>query len=160
MQVKRGFTLIEILVVVLIIGITMGFALLAFGDFGGSRRVTVAAEQFVSYVKLAQQQAIMETGTLGIKLNKNNYQVLRFQAPATWIAIMPNNIFHDQHFPDSAITKLVSDTKNTGKPQIIINSTGDMTPFTLQIGTTNKEKLLTIVGTYNGNVSIRPVELP
>ncbi len=35
----NGFTLIEILVVIVIVGITLSFALLAFGDFGSERRI-------------------------------------------------------------------------------------------------------------------------
>ena len=54
----QGFTLIEILVVVLIIGITLGFALLAFGDFGRQRQIITAAETFVNYVTLVEQQAL------------------------------------------------------------------------------------------------------
>ena len=41
---NKGFTLIEVMVVVVIIGITIGFAMLSFGDFGQSRRLLTAAE--------------------------------------------------------------------------------------------------------------------
>jgi len=155
MQTKQGFTLIEILVVILIIGITLGFALLAFGDFGANRRIIVAAEQFVGYVKLVQQQAILETSTLGINFNKNGYQVMRFQTPASWQAMPQKSIFHTQYFPDSTVINLESNSKKSGNPQIIINSSGDMTAFTLHLGSAHQVDLATVVGTFDGNVSLQ-----
>jgi len=155
MQARLGFTLIEILVVVLIIGITLGFALLAFGDFGGNRRIIVAAEQFVGYVKLVQQQAILETSTLGINFNKNGYQVLRFQLPASWNAMPQKSIFHLQYFPESAVVNLQSDGKKSANPQIIINAAGEMTPFKLQVGSSKEVDLVTVIGSRDGNVSLK-----
>ena len=156
MRASRGFTLVEILVVVLIVGITLGFALLAFGDFGGNRRIIIAAEQFVNYVKLVQQQAILETSTLAITINKNNYQVLRFHPPATWQPMPQKAIFRSQHFPESAVIYIEKNNAvKAGGPAIIINASGDMTPFILHVGTAKQPDLATIVGTYDGRVSLK-----
>ena len=88
MQTKRGVTLIEILVVLAIIGITLGFALLAFGDFGASRRVVASAEQFLNQVKLLEQQAVLTSTTFGIQFDPaaspTSFRVLRFQPSSGW----------------------------------------------------------------------------
>ena len=151
----RGFTLIEILVVVLIVGITLGFALLSFGDFGSRRRIVISAEQFVNYVKFVQQQAIMETSTLGILLNKNDYQVLRFQPPSSWQAMPQKSVFHQQHFPANAIVNLENRIKRAGWPQIIINSSGDMTAFKLLLGSTQEANIAKVVALSNGAISVQ-----
>ena len=122
----RGFSLIEILVVLFIIGITFGFALLSFGDFGEKRGIIVAAEQFTQYIKLVQQYAILETSTLRIQINQDGYQVLRFQPPKTWTPIASTPLFRLQHFPKGLIVN------GGGRPVIIIvDASGDMTAFTL-----------------------------
>ena len=154
---NRGFTLIEILVVLLIIGISMGFALMAFGDFGEKRRIIVAAEQFINVVKLVQQQAVLETSTLAIDVHDNHYEVLRFKPPASWSPMSTRSIFHRQH----AVTGLVISLKNkTQNPSVIINSSGDMTPFTLDFGTSTQPSLATIVGANNGTITLHTAASP
>src|SRR5438552_7864051 len=102
----KRFTLIEILVVVLIIGTTAGFALLAFGDFGAGRRILMAADQVKYTIKLAQQQAILEAGTLGVQLSASGYQVHRFKSPNTWEAISQKGVFKGQIFPKDTVISL------------------------------------------------------
>ncbi len=160
MRIKSGFTLVEILVVVLIIGITIGFALLAFGDFGGSRRVVVAAEQFAGYVRLVQQQAILEASTLGIRLNKQGYQVFRFNVSGNWQAMPSKTIFHAQHFPDSTVINLENRTNKKESPEIIINSSGDMTPFKLHFGSERQRYVITVIGSHDGHVALQSVTSP
>lgn len=154
MQNKQGFTLIEILVVLLIIGITLGFALLAFGDFGSSRRVLMAAEQFVNYVKLAEQQAILESSTFGISINQQSYQILRFQAPNTWRPPSKNKIFLAQHFPDKTRVRLENIKDKKHLPQIIITAAGEITEFTLILSTKNQDNIVSVVGEPNGTVRL------
>ena len=155
MPANKGFTLIEILVVLLIIGITLGFALLAFGDFGGKRRIIIAAEQFTNYVKLVQQQAILETSTLGIQLDNKGYQVVRFESSRDWSPMPSKGIFRQQHFPDSLILTIKSLASKQGQPAIIINATGDTTPFTLDFGTKKQESLITLHGEPSGALTLK-----
>ena len=152
---SHGFTLIEILVVMLIIGITLGFALLAFGDFGSKRRIVMATEHFVNYVKFVQQQAILEASTLGIRIHKNSYQVVRFQTPAHWQVMSQKQVFHQQHFPEDTVVRLENLTAEKGNPQIIINSSGDMTAFKLNISSVKHIDIAQVIGTHNGAVVMR-----
>jgi len=157
---NKGFTLIEILVVVLIIGITLGFAMMAFGDFGEKRRIVISAEQFANYVKLVQQQAILETSTLGISFKNNTYQVLRFQPPSSWSPMQATHIFRQQQFPKGVMINLRHAKIKPGTPTIIINSSGDMTAFTLDFGTAKEASLATIIGARNGALTVQTVKSP
>lgn len=149
---KQGFTLVEIMVVLLIIGITLGFALLSFGDFGAKHQVVFAAEQFVNDVKLAQHQAILETSTLGIWVKQSSYQVYRFNAVGRWQLVSARGVFAKHLFPSQAVIQLQSKIVGSHAPQIVINESGDMTPFKLTIALQGKD-LEVVTGHHNGAVT-------
>src|SRR5262245_23987098 len=149
MKQSFGFTLIEILVVILIIGITLGFAMIAFGDFGESRRIMVAAEQLSNTIELAQQQAILENSTLGLRVDNEGYQILKFQQSNKWSEIN-HAVFKRIHFPKNTLIHL--HLTSAAKNFIVLSPTGDMTPFSLDMGNTKNPKLVILIGKSNGNL--------
>lgn len=151
---QTGFSLLEILVVLLIIGITLTFALLAFGDFGAKRQAQVSAENFIQYIKLIQHQALLEANPWGIVLESKVYRALRFSEKQQWSSPKQNNIFKARKLPKNIMMSW--DTKNkTHQPlNIIIQPTGDMTPFRIQFSSNSNKKGLIIEGFYNGQMSI------
>lgn len=146
---SRGFTLLEILVVLVIIGITLSFALPSFGDFGEQRRSVTAAQQFASFVTLVRDEAILESSTLGVRVSREGYEVLRFKEPNTW-QTMPQNLFRYRTFPNYVVVSV----KPSKKPIIIINATGDMNAFKLTFGSEHKPNIATVVGSINGSVNV------
>jgi general secretion pathway protein H len=158
MTINRGFTLIEILIVIVIIGITVGFAMIAFGDFGASRRILFSAEQLVNTLHLAQQQAILETSTLGLRIDNNSYQILRFENSSSWEPISNKGVFKVNYFPQHTVITLKTNTKPLqGSPSIIINSSGNMTPFTLSFGTSKETALTVVTGSHDGSLNFATV---
>lgn len=153
MTISRGFTLIEILIVIVIIGITVGFALLAFGDFGESRSIQFAAEQLANTLRLTQQQAILETSTFGLRIDNNQYQILKFQT-SSWQAPSNQSIFKIHYFPKHTLITLKTANKAaTGTPSIVINPSGEMTPFTLGFATNKESLITTLVGHHDGSLT-------
>ncbi|MFT4058401.1 MAG: type II secretion system minor pseudopilin GspH [Legionella sp.] len=158
MRNKRGFTLIEIMIVIVIIGITVGFALIAFGDFGETKRILFAAEQLAHNLQLAQQQATLETSTLGLKIDNSSYQILQLQNNTQWAPVANKGIFKVNYFPNNTVITLNTNTlTHSGAHAIIINDSGDMTPFSLSFGTSKENKIATLLGTRNGDLKFEKV---
>lgn len=151
MRTKRGFTLIEILVVIVIIGISASFIMIAIGDFGAKRQVTTGAEQLSSYIKLLQQRAILSGDTLGIKLSSEGYEPYLL-SNNKWQALSKKGLFHYYAFPKK--TKL-SFKKNLSKmPDIIIYNSGDLNNFEVHFGTEDEPHILTLIGQNNGQIML------
>ena len=152
---NKGFTLIEILVVLLIIGITLSFALIAFGDFGAERRIHISAEQFVNYLTFAQKEAVLESGSLGISVYTNSYQLFRFEPSGRWQIPSNHHVFKPQAFPEHTLLRLDSALKEP--PQIRINDQGEFTPFSLTLSSSPDHPLLRIIGTTHQRLYIQKV---
>lgn len=157
MPVRNGFTLIEILIVIVIIGITMGFALVAFGDFGADKRILFSAEQLLNNLKTVQQQAILESSTLGLRINQESYQIVKYQDD--WHVVSNKGIYKVFFFPKNTKIILQTNTQNqSNTPAIVINASGDITPFTLQMGTKDNPAIATITANYNGSLLFNTVK--
>ncbi len=155
MRKNKGFTLIEILVVMVIIGITVGFALLAFGDFGESKRILFAAEQLKNTIQLAQQQAILENSIMGLRINNSGYQLVKYQEPKGWSSGTNRGIFKMYTFPNSTVlTVKKTITSISDKPALIIDSSGTLTPFTIQFSNQHQEKIALLQGWANGDLNL------
>lgn len=153
MHINRGFTLIEILVVITIASIIASFAWLAFGDFGSSRNIISSAEHFASYVKLIQQIAILESNTFGIKLNQNHYDTYRLEPGNSWVLVPKRHVIHRYSFPEPAIITIKHETNHAG-PDIVIDQSGNMTAFQMTISN-SQTHLLSILGYENGTLEIK-----
>ncbi|RUR08278.1 type II secretion system minor pseudopilin GspH [Legionella sp. km772] len=155
MNINKGFTLIEILVVIVIIGITLGFALIAFGDFGESKKITYAGEQVEHLLQLAQQQAILENSTLGLKIDNQSYQILKFQNTSQWRTVTSRHLLFKIHYLPKGmiITLKTSNQKSSKDPGIIINSSGETNSFTLIFGTKKEPTIAVLTGQDNGELS-------
>lgn len=161
MIVDKGFTLIEILIVIVIIGITIGFALIAFGDFGSEKRIIFSAEQLSTTLKMAQQQAILESSTLGLKINAKGYELLKFNNAGVWNPVSKNALFKFHYFPENTVVHIEAGKHMAGGfPEIIINSTGDMTPFNIKIGTSQNDNLAVLSGSHNGIILVKKMLIP
>lgn len=151
----QGFTLVEILVVVLIIGISLGFVLLSVGHFGQDQRLKLAADQFMQDLKFVQQQAILESSTLGIAVTKDSYQLLRFKPPHTWQAFTTKALLKQRSFPQHTHAHFQGRLK--AEPQIVIHSSGELDPFILQLSSSKKS--IQIISQRNGNLALN-TEVP
>jgi len=163
MKQARGFTLIEILVVIFIISIVTSVAVLSIGR-NENKQVESFANELTQLVSLAEEQAMLQPKVLGLTLNQQYLQFSSLQAEGTkrnWVPL-DDNVLGKRDVPSGieigiqvgdALTK--SDDDLTKKPQIIISTNGDVTPFTIYVGRKGKKPLYAISGDADGNVTSR-----
>ena len=153
-----GFTLIEILVVLVIVGVTLTFAVLSFGDFGQGRRMKMAGQTFVQHIQIAQQQAVLEGQTYGVKVSKSGYQIFKFNQDGEWQALSKKSIFRFQRFPTDTFIQFLKSDSTDRSQMIILNASGDMTPFSIQFNNKNDKPVIQIIGRHDGTLTYAPTK--
>lgn len=154
MRTSRGFTLLEILIVLLIIGITTGVALLAFGDFGVKRKARVSAEQFSSYLTLLEHEAVLDMTSYGIRILPDSYQTFRLDSTNHWQALPENSIFRRQQLPAKLTFSIQPINNRNRAPDIIINPAGEISPFRINFANEMHKNLIILSCNKNGVVSL------
>lgn len=151
----RAFTLIEILVVIVIIGIMIGFSLLSFGDFGANRQAKMSAEHFVAYLQLMQHKAILEDRTLALLIDPQSYTPLVLADDEKWLTLKASSVLKEQKLPKRISIHYKAMSNNlTRNAMIIIHPSGDIEPFTMHFGTKTSFSLIRVKGTHDGKINI------
>lgn len=150
-----GFTLLELLLVILIIGIILSFAALSIGR-GNERAVEDEMKRLAGLIELAAQEATLASRELAVQFNGNKYEFLAFE-DNKWARIANDDTFRPRTLPeeirlivrieDEPVDLGTEDTPETGQetqnalPRIYLLSSGEITPFQLilQDATTNRE---------------------
>src|SRR3990167_3049129 len=152
-----GFTLIEVLVVLLIVAIITAVAVIAFsGVAQKTRREKIVIEQFVQTITVAQQQAILAPSVLGLGLSTTGYRYYRYQSQSTgrWEPLS-NALSRPDAFQEIFTVNIASmegfhgaEVANTGMrgsvPTIIFLPSGYVTPFTLVLNGEKNNYTITV----------------
>jgi general secretion pathway protein H len=180
----RGFTLIEILAVLIIIGVVSALAVISVRSLGrSSDPAGQTATRLAGLIELASENARLENIQYGLIIKPQHYEFTRFINHA-WIPVSNDPVFRKRDLPaglslsitvqnpiripqpatvNTATPATAAGTVGTAQnrdkdhlqPQIAILSTGEMTPFTLRL-TNSDHSVYVLRGDGNGQVHIEP----
>jgi len=161
----RGFTLIELLVSLVIISVIVSLSVLAIGD-PQPKRLQYAADQFEALTGIALEQALFNSEEIGIALSQTGYDFVRQDAEG-WVAITDNPVLKLRNFPEGIRPVLYLEGIETElplvapeAPQLFAQSSGEITPFELELIDPNQDRL-TLIADALGNLEIEaPEEAP
>ncbi len=177
----RGFTLIEILVVVIIVATISSLALLSLGLVADDRELDRERKRLATLLEVALEDAALQGREFGVELLRNGYRFVEFDPfDERWTAVVDDDLFRLRQLPDGMEFELYVDDRRvvlpldaaaldeTGEdqpdgvgkfsPHLYLSSSGDTTPFEIRVRRPAYDQELVVRGDILGNVEFGPPE--
>ncbi len=149
MRRTDGFTLLEILVVIVIIGVIVSIATVAVGVLGRDREVEDQARRLWAVMTQGREEAELQGRDLGLFIEDSSYEFMMFDPKrAGWIAVEDDNLLTRRELPPGLRIRLwlesrevvlkrpraaTADEQKKRLPQIVMIASGEIVPFQLEI---------------------------
>jgi general secretion pathway protein H len=183
-RLSRAFTLIEILVVVSIIGIILSIAVISLGVLGDDRELREEARRFAALVQVAQDEAVMQGREFGIEFMSNGFRFVEYDPFLNrWDEIIGDETLRLRQLPEEAEFDLwiegqhvllddeaavLGDPEDddtppeieTYAPHVMVFSSGDMTPFELQVLRRDLDQSITLESNLLGDIKFVDPDQP
>jgi general secretion pathway protein H len=126
----RGFTLLELMIVLVLVGVLLGMVSLASGG-SPARQVRQEAEAMAQVIHQLRQRAVFEGQEYGLRLSADGYRVMRLGVrgwePVAALSRWPRNV-RARLKEDGYSIELGADE---GLPQLLMLSNDETSAFTL-----------------------------
>ena len=127
-----GFTLIELMVVLVLIGVLVSMVHISLGD-SRARDARQEAQVLLGLMQGLREKAVLDGQEYGLRLEPEAYQLMRLEADTWQVAEVP------VHLPAGIVLNLVLEGRahslapGSDTPQLLWLSSDENTPFTLHI---------------------------
>ncbi|MFQ5546857.1 MAG: type II secretion system minor pseudopilin GspH [Woeseia sp.] len=171
-----GFTLIEVLVVVVIIGIISAVVVIGLGNVGDDRDLRHEARRLTTLIETASDEAALQGRDFGLEILQTGYRFVEYDALTDqWSEISGDDIMRPRSLAEDTEFELFledrrvlldidaadipreddeGDAQAGYLPHVLILSSGDMTPFDLELLRSTDRARVSLSVSADGEVSL------
>jgi len=107
MRRPTGFTLLEVMVVIIIIGVLVTITTISVGVFGKDREVEDEARRFAAVLMQAREEAELQGREIGVMVNRSGYEFFMFDAKRqTWRSVEEDDFYKARELPEGLSVRL------------------------------------------------------
>jgi len=163
-----GFTLLEVLVVVIIIGIITSMAVVSTRVLGGDHEMDREARRLQAVLGQAREDAMLEGRDVGLRIDSLGYDFLRYDGRnERWETVVEDPLLRERLFPDGMSAGLWLESRRVqlperslpnerapASPQVVVLASGDLVPFEVRLERAGTEETRAIAGYADGKIEI------
>ncbi len=177
----QGFSLIEILIALVIIGVMSGLAIMSFGD-NKEEALEKEARKLYMLLKQSQDETLLQQFSMGLRMEEDHYVFYVYNRDeGQWALMEDSRMFSEKRIPETFEVKLIVDgntlfgedeedevdifdedvdifdkkEKELEPPQIFILSSGEMNDFKIALGWTDKHPTYYLIqGNMLGDIEL------
>lgn len=153
MRRTRGFTLIEIMVVMVVVGLLAVIAVVNLGGGAQQRELENAARELFLLMQTASEQAVLNNQEMGLVIDDESYRFLAFNSLERIWEPQKERLFATRQLPEwIALTYQTEDNLPTlpgvkndeddPRPDLVFFSSGEITPFEMQMTVSGNNELV------------------
>lgn len=177
-KTARGFTLIEVMVVVLIIGMVAATIVLSVGVTGRDRELEKESERAFALLNYAREKAELETHEFGLFCDERGYEFLTYDPrKSIWRSVDEDDALRARPLPEGLKLRLLvegrpivlkrpepkkardKDEEDKDRvPHVMIFSNGDLTPFRLTLEREAASRSITLASNEQGQIEAEPLQ--
>lgn len=165
---SKGFTLVEILVVVVIMAVVISLTVLSIGTTGRDSQLDEESRRLEGLLGMLHERALLEGRDFGMRIEPAGYEFLVYvPARDRWERMNQEQEYRHRDLPkgvsfqlelDSQVVVLKPVDKNLsteliGTPQVAIAASGEGTPFRLTLEREQTQTKASVAGDAFGKIS-------
>ena len=137
---SQGFTLLELMVVIVIIGILTAFVGLSLGG-SENKKLQEEAKRLHALIDLASHESITNSKELILEVKNHSYTFLARNDEEEWVAADEKGALRPRQLPENITLRVMfeegffqrDDDEEDAGSKILIMSSGELSPFSLDI---------------------------